>query len=115
MTDRQGYFCIFNPEPGSYNITQMQYKIEAGAGWIQISDKSEIPLHIKVEPAEVINMGFLHWIAINVVDKENSNRFLSKLQLDDHPEQLKTEFAERFPNSLWLQRKWVDIDIILVD
>lgn len=104
MTDRQGFFHIYNPQPGTYNITKMEFKVDAGSGWTQITDSSERLLHIKVEPAKVVNLGNMQWIAISV----DSRHFNSSLQLDPNPEQLKELFAEKFPDSLWMERTWVN-------
>lgn len=104
MTDRQGFFHIYNPQPGTYNITKMQFKVDAGFGWTQITDSSERLLHIKVEPAKVVNLGNMIWIAVSVDDRH----FNSRLQLDPNPEQLKELFEQKFPDSLWLERTWVN-------
>lgn len=104
MTDRQGFFYIYNPQPGTYNITKMQFKVDAGSGWTQITDSSERLLHIKVEPTKVVNLGNMIWIATSV----DSRHFNSRLQLDPNPEQLKELFAQKFPDSLWMERTWVN-------
>ncbi len=111
MTDGQGFFYIVNPKPGIYDITQLGFKLEAGAGWMQITDKSGFPIHVMVKPGEVFNLGIIQWLA--VTNKEQSIHFFSTIKPDDHPEQLKALFEERFPNSLWLQRTWEDVKVVL--
>jgi hypothetical protein len=109
MTDGEGFFYIVNPKPGIYDITQLEFKLEAGGGWIQITDKSEIPIHVMVQPGEVFNLGIIQWLA--ATNKQQSIHFFSTVTPDDHPEQLKDIFEKKYPNSLWLQKNWVNVKV----
>ncbi len=103
ITDPNGLFGVRNPESGDYLIEKLTFKATGSSGWSQLTAKGAIPLpRIAVRPGQVINLGFLCWIANNTTKEY-------RLVQNGSPEELKRLFAEKLPKSQWLQREWVDV------
>jgi hypothetical protein len=98
---KEGFFFIQNLQSGRYQITRLYFEdvtqgdrsyifIEPG-GWV-----------FKIGKQAVYNLGGLVWFA---------NNWSQRMSRTRHQEYTKQLFSEKYPDSGWLNVKWVDVHL----
>ena len=100
-----GLFCANGLQPGMYGLVKLTIKVSGGRGYATMSTSfKRAPVIFPIEPAKVTNLGCLTWVA----DDRSGESYIRQ---EYAPAILHDFVAEKFPESAWLAREWLEVDI----
>jgi len=115
--DPQGFFYFYNPESRQFYLKKLSYsqfyvqpelhpqvnpRQPKNTNGVTVSISPRRKIVYRIEQHNVNNLGFIEWRA----DMHYENH---EIKYNQGYEEAQQAFAQKYPESLWNQREWVNI------
>lgn len=106
MTSKSGgLFFAKGLQPGMYRLAKLFIKISGKYGYVTMGTSfRQSQVIFPIEPAKVTNLGCLTWVADDISGG-------SQIRQEYAPGILHDFVLDKYPESAWLAREWLDVDI----